>query len=285
MKWALAAVLAARAIACQTVDEHITGKDLAAANPVFAAIDPDMEIGPAPMAGVSRVIHPLELSKIAQRGGIALSAPLGDICFDRATEPLTPEKILPILRNSLAPEEAQIEILDHSRFAIPRGVLEFKREGLSSAGLWRGRVVYGPGSSAPIWVKVRVTEERTWVEAAESLQSGKAIGADQLVTRKGPRFPFGAAPLDSIDLAAGRAPVRMLPAGSEIYATMLVAPREIERGDKVEVEASSGNAIVAFEATAESPGRMGESILLRNPENGRYFRARVDGKGKAAVTK
>jgi flagella basal body P-ring formation protein FlgA len=285
MKWALAAVLAARAIACQAVDDHIMGKDLAAANPVFAAIDPNLEIAPAPLAGVSRVLHAQELVRIAQRAGIEVTAPFSDVCFDRATEPLTPEKILPVLRECLAPEEAQIEILDYSRFAIPHGTIEFKREGLSPTGLWRGRVVFGPGRSSPVWAKVRVTEQRTWIEAARLLETGKAIDADQVVQRSGPRFPFGIQPVESMDLAVGRAPVRTISAGSPLFASMLVAPREVDRGDKVEVEASSGNASIAFEATAESPGRMGESILVRNPENGQYFRARVEGKGKVSVTK
>jgi flagella basal body P-ring formation protein FlgA len=285
MKWTLITFLAARAIACQVVDDHITGKDLAAANPAFAAIDPDLEIGLGPLAGVSRVFHAQELAKIAQRAGITAVTPFRDLCFERATETLAPETILPILRAALAPEEAQIEILDYSRFAIPHGAIEFKRENLTSLGLWRGRVAYGQDRSAPVWVKVRVTEERTWIEAAGSLKAGQPIDADQLVIHKGPRFPFGIAPLDSIDLAVGRAPVRMILAGSPVFAAMLVAAREVERGDKVEAQVSAGAAVITLEATAESPGRTGESILLRNPESGRFFRARVDGKGKVSVEK
>ena len=66
---------------------------------------------------------------------------------------------------------------------------------------------------------------------------------------------------------------------------MLTTPREVERGDKIAVEVSSGGALLAFEATAESSGRAGDSIVVRNPENGRLFQAKVEGKGKVWVKK
>jgi flagella basal body P-ring formation protein FlgA len=68
-----------------------------------------------------------------------------------------------------------------------------------------------------------------------------------------------------------------------ILASMLVSPREVERGDKVTVEVSSGSARLSFDGTAQSPGRAGESILIRNPESGRLFHARVEAKGRVMV--
>ena len=66
---------------------------------------------------------------------------------------------------------------------------------------------------------------------------------------------------------------------------MLIAPHEVERGSTVSVQVISGDASISFDATAESSGRTGESVLIRNPENGRYFQARVEGKGKVSVKK
>jgi flagella basal body P-ring formation protein FlgA len=66
---------------------------------------------------------------------------------------------------------------------------------------------------------------------------------------------------------------------------MLAAPRDVERGDQVAVEVSSGGARLAFEATAESSGRAGDSIVIRNPANGGMFQARVEAKGKVSVKK
>jgi hypothetical protein len=61
-----------------------------------------------------------------------------------------------------------------------------------------------------------------------------------------------------------------------------VAP-EVERGDQVAVQVQSGAARLAFEAKAESSGHTGDSVQVRNPENGRLFQAKVEGKGKVVV--
>lgn len=287
--WVLSALAlpgTAPALACQVVEgDRILGKDLAAANPVFAALDPAMVICPAPLAGVRRVFYAQESVRLAQQNGIALPAPVGELCFERATELLTAEKLLPVLQTALGIEAAEIDILDFSRYAVPLGTLEFTRAGLSTSGLWRGHIAYAPGRSAAIWAKVRVTSEQTWVEAAELLVAGKNIDSPQLVIRTGPRFPFGAAPLDSVERIAGQKPTRMIRAGEPIFASMLTKPHEVERGDPVAVEVSSGDAKLAFDATAESSGRMGESVLIRNPVSGQRFQARVEGKGKVSVKK
>ena len=42
---------------------------------------------------------------------------------------------------------------------------------------------------------------------------------------------------------------------------------------------------LAFDAAAETSGRVGEAITVRNPGNGQRFRAIVEAKGKAGVRK
>ena len=277
--------LAAPVFACQIVEgDRITGKDLAAANPIFAKLDPAMVIGPAPLAGVRRVWHAEESVRLARQNGIAADAPFGELCFERATGQLTTESLLPILQTALA-IDAQIEIVDFSRYAVARGRIEFTRDGLTPAGLWRGRVTYAEGRSAAIWAKVRVTVEQTWVEAVEPLAPGKIVDAAQLAIRKGRRFPFGTAPIDSVELVAGRKLARAIRPGEPIFASMLIAPFEIERGDKVTVAVSSGGATLGFDAIAETAGRVGGSVLIKTPENGHRFQARVEGKGKVSITK
>jgi hypothetical protein len=215
-------VIAARAFACQIVEgDRILGKDLAAASGSFAAIDSELAIGAAPLAGVTRVLHASDLAKIAGENGIILEAPASELCFQRATELLTSEKLMPALKSALEDEAATIEILEFSRFQVPRGRLEFTRAGFSQNGFWRGRMVYGDGRTVPVWAKVRVTG-----------------GAGQ-----------------------------------------------VSQGDRVSVEVISGGALLAFEGTAGSSGRIGESIRVRNPGNGKWFQAQVEGKGKVAVRK
>lgn len=60
-------------------------------------------------------------------------------------------------------------------------------------------------------------------------------------------------------------------------------PREVERGDRVAVEVRSGPALLKFDGAAESGGKAGETVSVRNPVNGARFRARVVAKGKVLV--
>ena len=62
-------------------------------------------------------------------------------------------------------------------------------------------------------------------------------------------------------------------------------PKAVERGDTVQVEVSTGAVLLAFTASAETAGRAGDLITIRNPANGRRLRARVEQKGKVSIQK
>ena len=64
-----------------------------------------------------------------------------------------------------------------------------------------------------------------------------------------------------------------------------VAPPAVLRGDKVQVTVWSGAVLLRFDAQAESTARPGETVIVRNPENGRRFVARVEEKGKVFIKK
>ncbi len=280
------ALAAVHAFACQMVDgPRILGGDLAAASSTFIALDPDLMIAAAPLPGVQRVFHADELVRLARQNSIVAPVPVAEVCFERAHESLTAETLLPVLRAALGIEDAEISILDFSRYGVPRGTLEFDVAGLSPTGLWRGHVAYDDNRSIPVWAKVRVTREQTWVEAIQPLLSSQLVDASQLILRNGPRFPVGPAPLNSIDAAVGRLPIRAIKPGEPIFASMLVTPRQVERGDNVSVEVVSGEARLSFDAAAESAGRMDEMVMIRNPDSGKHFQARVVGKDKVVVQK
>src|SRR5579863_8162360 len=126
MRLAYLILLTAPAFACQIVEgDRIFGKDVASASSQFAALDPHLEIGAAPLAGVQRVLRPDELVRLARQNSISLDGPASAVCFELATEPLTAETLLPIIQKALAVDNANIEILDFSRFGVPRGIFEF----------------------------------------------------------------------------------------------------------------------------------------------------------------
>jgi hypothetical protein len=58
---------------------------------------------------------------------------------------------------------------------------------------------------------------------------------------------------------------------------------EVLRGEHVAVVVTSGAALLRFQADAESSGRRGDNVLVRNPDNGKLFQARVEGKGKVTI--
>jgi len=62
-------------------------------------------------------------------------------------------------------------------------------------------------------------------------------------------------------------------------------PPEVQRGEKVLVTVLSGAVQLKFDAETESAGHIGETIIVKNPENGRRFVARVEEKGKVVVKK
>ncbi len=282
----IAVAFGCQAFACNLVDgARILGRDVASASPYFAALDPGLVVGATPLPGVQRIFHADELVRLARQNALAPPAPVAEICFERTTEPLTAEKLLPILRTALGIDGADISILDFSRYGVPPGTLEFARAGLSVDGLWRGHIAYDENRSFAVWVKVRVSIVQAWVEAAEPLPSSKPIAAAQLVLRKAARSPLGPAPVASIDAAEGRLPIRAIRPGEPIFASLLLAPHEVERGDTVSVEVISGEARLLFDAAAETSGRLGELVLVRNPDSRKPFQARVEGKDKVVIQK
>jgi flagella basal body P-ring formation protein FlgA len=266
--------------------DRIFGKDLAAADSAFAVLDPDKPVGYAPAPGVRRVFSKAELERLAAAEGRGVSARF-DICFERPLEVLTRERILAALESSLNNSGARLELVDFCRQPVPRGEIQFPRSGLGApAGLialWRGRVDYGNRHSVPVWAKVRLSVRRLRVVAATTLAAGKAIQAGDLRVETCDQYPFGEAAAVSIDQVAGQAPRHLIPAGQPIPPGLLVALRDVERGETVMVEVGSGSAHLRLEARAESGGHAGESIVVRNPASGNCFRARIAGKGKVVV--
>jgi len=58
---------------------------------------------------------------------------------------------------------------------------------------------------------------------------------------------------------------------------------DVVRGAMVRVQAVDGQALLTLDAVAESSGRKGDQITVRNPSTGRTFRGIVQDKGKVIV--
>jgi flagella basal body P-ring formation protein FlgA len=231
-----------------------------------------------------------ELTRLANRYRLDF-APQADICVERPVESLPRAAVLEAMRRSLGLPEAIIDIVDQSRYPVPKGVLDFPRTSLvappsaepQGAALWKGWVRYGANRRVAIWARVRISVQSEQVVAAESLPAGCPIETSQLRVETFAGFPLRRATLQRIEEAAGRVPRRSLAPGTALSPADLDAPYEVKRGDSVRVAVASGQAHLELEGRAEASGRRGQTIPVLNPASGKRFSARVDGAGRVEV--
>jgi flagella basal body P-ring formation protein FlgA len=270
-------------------DDRILAKHLAAVFPEFRAIPPETWLGNMPPPGSKRSFHASELVSLAKRYSIRLDSPR-DVCFEWPMQTLNRDRALEAMRASLPSPEASIEITETSLYPIPRGRLEFPREFLGKPAsaaqkdpvLWRGSVIYGGDHRYSIWARVRVKVPCQRATALQALREGQPIDPRQVRLERGACFPDSSPRQTPLSLA-GMVPRQAIAAGAEVRPELLVPQNDVNRGDPVDVEVRSGAARLAFTAKAESSGRTGDFIALRNPSSNKIFRARVEGKDKAVV--
>jgi flagella basal body P-ring formation protein FlgA len=279
----LLAALAPAGAQCLPVSGgRIRAGDMARAVPAFAGIAPELDLGSAAAAGARRTYGAAELARLARRYGLAVE-PGMEACFVRPVETLTAERVAAAL--GAAMPAARIEVLEFSRQPIPPGALHFAVSGLptdqaaGSALLWRGVVSASGRDDFPVWAKVRI---RVWGKRAIStaaLAPGRPIERAQL-REEAYEGPPG---LPDLSQVVGRAPRRTIPAGAAIEGRWLDAPADVVRGERVLVEIRSGRARLILEAQAQSSGRRGEVVGVRNPANGKVLRVTVAERGRAVL--
>jgi flagella basal body P-ring formation protein FlgA len=267
---------------------RILGRDLAGADARFSAIPATLTVGYAPAPGTKRVFTPLELQRLARANRIP-PADYGGICFELAMRHLTEEEAAAAMRRSLPPE-AVLKIVELESLDIPAGALEFPIETLEPSAvathgvqLWRGRVRYAETRLLAVSARVEVTVKFTVVVAAKDLPANAPIDAGSLRVETMTSMLQREKLATRIEDVQGRLPKRALKAGSAIPIAILAEAPAVRRGDSVIVEVQSGLARLRFEAIADSAARDGDVVELRNPANGKTFRARLSPGAKAFV--
>jgi len=275
---------------CHAVDgDRITAADLASVWPAFAAIAPEAVIGYSPQPGAIRNFEPAELTRFAAAHGLEFHG-IETACFELALAELEPNRIQASIReslNSIAPVGADVEVIEYSKFRVPSGKLWFPIESLpayapANTAIWNGFVEH-ENRRYPVWARVRITTAQTRVVAVADLRAGQRVEAGDVRLEEAKVFPTRAAVLKSLPDCVGMLARRYLPTGAALSATDLMEPNDVDRGDLVAVEVQSGRAILALEAEAETSGRRGQSITLRNATSGKIFRAKITGKGRALL--
>lgn len=281
------ALLTAGALsACTQVEgDRIRAADLAVTHAEFASVSGDTMIAYAPRFGARRDLSAGEIAKLAQGLGVPSPTPRA-ACFERAGRSITPEE----LRAAMPlPAEWRLEILNEQYRArlAPPGRIQFDRAALpahakNDTATWKGCILDAQGETHPLWVSVRITAEQNIWYARQSLKPGDFLSNGTIELRNVRAYPIAD---DTGGMAAekliGRRVRRAIAEGARIRLADLVAPRDVERGDVVTVALGDGGALLRVEA--ESPGRSGEMVLLRNPFTGRRFQARVTGPRSAQM--
>ena len=269
---------------CVVVDgERITAGDIARVQPEFAALAPDTPLAFAPRFGVRRELAASELSRWARSAHLRIAEPQR-VCLERHGRVWTASDIRAALP---VPADWRVELLgdQYAGRPAPAGRLEFAlsslpREAPFAIVIWKGRIVDPEQNTHPFWIRVRLTAERSTLRARIALRPGELLAeahAEATVLR---RYAVGEeSPIDA-KAWVGRRLRRAIAAGHPIRPADLVEPRAIERGDLVEVRMDE--AVLRVEA--ESPGRTGERVLLKNPLTGKRFSARVTGPRAAILS-
>ncbi len=290
---AVSAVAAARAgDGCAVVSgDRIHMKDLARLRPVFGQADPEAFLGFAPAPGVRRVFTSGQLKRLMQAHGLAGKTP-APVCFERAARRRTAEEVAEAARRAWGDREVRVEVVDYQRTPAPEGRLEFPRNRLAVAAgagpeteiLWRGRVVYGRGRSAPFWARVRLAERRRLVVARRELKPGEEVKAASVAVREVEVAPTAPEGFRRREAVLGARVRRRIAAGEPVFADAVAIPAAVSRGDLVRVEVLSGGTRLAFEARAENSARKGELVRLRSPLNEKaHLTATVTGVGRAVI--
>ena len=272
---------------CRPIDsDWIYGRDLAAAVPGFASLAPDMRIGFSPVPGQKRIFRAEELRRLAKANHIDTEIST-DVCFAWTLATPDRQEILAAMVRSLAGRNPRIEWVEQSAAPAPKGEIVFPLSGLSAVSeapvVWRGYVQYAGGRRFTIWARVRVTVKEPRVVAAEPLRAGEPVRQNQLKIESYEGPLSRDKPLDDISKVVGMVPRYEIRSGAVVTTTCLEAPRDVERGELVQVIIETPATRIQAQGVAEQGGRRGDLITVRNACSGRTFRARVEEAGKVLV--
>jgi flagella basal body P-ring formation protein FlgA len=274
---------------CVVVEgDQVTFGDLRRTSPTLPASLATLSIGFSPQPGEFRLFTRQQIaSTMARYGHTDYQGP--DVCVERAAMRLTDAQIMPVLMQSLKSEGKRVEIVAFASSPLPSGLLEFPRNGLKveprqGTWLWRGRVVYGPSRTTPVWVRIRLFGTVTRFIARRPIQAGHLIESEDvsLETREGPIVQFSS--WRGTDSVLGSVARRDVSPGAVVTEQCVRRPIEVQRGRPVEVWTVASGLQLRMQAVAETSGVRGASILVRSAFAKKPLHALVCGPGLAVLT-
>jgi flagella basal body P-ring formation protein FlgA len=276
---------------CEMIaNDRIFVEDIAKALPAFAKVPGDTVVGYSPAPGTRRNFGSGELRRIGAPYGVAVPAG-AEACFEWSLQTLTDDVVSAAIRESLQLPGPHIDVLAISPSQAPAGKVIFPISGLLASTLtgpdtpvtWRGEVLYHGSRKFSVWARVKVSATMTRVVATQLILPGQTVAPGQARIETYDDFPLRNDIARNLEDVVGRMPRRPLRPGLPVFRADLIEPFQVQRGDIVDVTAISGAAQLHMPALAETPGRQGDMISLKNERSGKIFRARIEGKDKALV--
>ena len=276
---------------CEMLEnDRIYGENLAKSVPVFAGKLPgDLVVAFSPKPGARLTLPFSDLERIGARYGVSIP-PGAEACFEWRMQTVTPEAVTAALRESLGPD-TRIDVLAISATQGPAGKLSFPLSGLLASTLtgpdmpvtWRGSIIYPSSRRFEISARLKISATMTRVVATKLILPGENVTAEQVRLETYDDFPLRNDIARNLEEVIGRMPRRAIRPGLPVFRSDLAEPLQVKRGDVVQVTAISGAAELRLPALAETNGRQGDLISLKNQTTGKVFRARIEGKDRALV--
>lgn len=284
--------LAASPGACNPIESaRILGQHLAAADDGFAGLAPDLFLGYAPAPGLQRLFKTAELARIARTHNLAGNIP-SELCFEWPLAILERAQMIAAMRRGPGLGEARIEIIDFDRHPAPRGEIIFPPTGLVASPavdskngvVWRGYIQYTPRQRFATWARVKIVVAEERIVANRPLRAGETIAAADVRIEDYEGFSFHGAAVTRVEDVVGQTPRRAIREGDAILRNLLEPGKDVKKGDSVEVTVAENNLLFRVEGQAETSGRRGEMILVRNTVSGKKFQAKVEAPGRVSVS-
>jgi flagella basal body P-ring formation protein FlgA len=294
-------------VECLSVSQsRITAEELADQDTRFAILPGETDLGYSPDPGKWREIEVPASHR---------ESPVSKVCVMRRLSPLSPDKLQDALSKAFPAEEASLswEIIAFPEGSYPDGTIEFRRSGIappprgSNELLWRGTLIYEPGRTLPIWVKLRLKHDIECLRTTDRLRRGQSIEPSHVE----------AVPCDAMAIFAGallrskptagiekskryvnRPPEGLLasnsgatdwmlatdlPAGAWVLQEHLTVVPTLRKGHHVRLVVRSGAVVLTVPAEAEQAGAVGEHIWVRQLRDRKRLRGRVTGPDEILV--
>jgi flagella basal body P-ring formation protein FlgA len=258
-----------------------------------------VEVGRAPLPGLSRTLDPAYLKARLRLAGVDLASLVLDfpriVSIATASQQVTGTVLLEAVREQLLatrPDEAESLSIQSSgatpgAVTLPAGSLELKvrtRPGAVLLGSISATVdAWVDGALVrSISVPVRVSQQAEVLVAARPIGRAVPIGPEDVrVERR--ELSTGQEALRDPGAVLGRQAVRNIVAGEPILAALVSQPPLVRRGDMVVLTAEARGIRAMTQGEAKEDGKAGQVVRVRNLTSNREIYGTVDGERSVRV--